>query len=201
MLEPARDLGLEHEPVTALRVVGPLGLDLLERHFTVKFLIHGHGVQAQAAVGVRPADPEPCRGRSWPNTHAPGRGRLGMKALLVDGSICGDLESCQADVQIGISYLPEPLTDRSRDREDHQAPFEALAALLELPPHQAVEQGQVGFDQGTALEEDLRQRPGSVLLPALKSRDQVALIDQSVLQRQDAEDQVAVGVTHGPILF
>ena len=59
MLQPAGDLGLDHEPLAAGRVVGVVVEDLLERDLAVQLAVECHEDGAQAAAGVGPQDAEP----------------------------------------------------------------------------------------------------------------------------------------------
>ena len=60
MLQPAGDLGLEQEAGAAGRVVGVLGLDLLERDLAVQLRIHRDEYHADPAPGVVPQETEPA---------------------------------------------------------------------------------------------------------------------------------------------
>ena len=53
MLEPAGDLGLDQEALSARRVVSVVVEDLLERDLAVELGVHGneHGTEAAAGVG------------------------------------------------------------------------------------------------------------------------------------------------------
>ena len=59
VLEPAGDLGLDHEPLAAGRVVGVLLEDLLEGDLAVQLGVERHEHGPQAAPRMRPQDPEP----------------------------------------------------------------------------------------------------------------------------------------------
>ena len=61
-------------------------------------------------------------------------------------------------------------------------------------------QGDQGLDRGTLLgvevaagDEVVGQGPGLVAGPGLEGGDELALVDQAVLQGEQAEEQVAVG--------
>ena len=56
MLQPAGDLGLDQEPLTADRVVGVVVEDLLERHFAIQLGVERDEHGAQPAPGMRPED-------------------------------------------------------------------------------------------------------------------------------------------------
>ena len=53
MLQPAGDLGLQHEPPRLTASSACFLLDLLERDLAMQFLILGHEDLAQAAFGMR----------------------------------------------------------------------------------------------------------------------------------------------------
>jgi hypothetical protein len=65
------------------------------------------------------------------------------------------------------------------------------AMLLEVKRHHPLDaRALIGIDV-TAGEKVLRQWPRSVARPGLKPRHELRLVDQAVLQRQNAEQQVA----------
>jgi hypothetical protein len=68
------------------------------------------------------------------------------------------------------------------------------AVLLEVARHQRLDDGPVLRVEVAAGEEVLGQGPGTVAGPGLEGGDELALVDQAVLERQQAEEQVAVGV-------
>ena len=59
MLEPAGHLGFQHEPGATVGIVGAFGLDLLQGHLALELRIECDRDLADAALGVRPDDPEP----------------------------------------------------------------------------------------------------------------------------------------------
>ena len=69
--------------------------------------------------------------------------------------------------------------------------------LLDVAPDQTVEHRPIILGQRPALDQDLGHRARPFLRPALKGGDQVGLLDQAVLQGEDAEEQVPVGFDCG----
>ena len=65
--------------------------------------------------------------------------------------------------------------------------------LLNVAQHQPLEHGPIILGERTALDHDPGHRPRPLFRPALKRGDEVGLIDQPVLQRQDAEQEVSLG--------
>src|SRR5262249_2690935 len=77
-----------------------------------------------------------------------------------------------------------------------QAALGVLAVLFQMPPHHRVEQFAVGRGEGALVEQDLPQRFGLVQDPGVHGGDQGVAADEVHLQRQDAEQKVAV-TAHG----
>src|SRR5262249_45392580 len=71
MLQFPGDLGFEHEPGPAPRIIGIPVLDLLQRHLAAQLLVAGQVDLTESPLGVRPKDLEP----------KPGSGRGPCRAL------------------------------------------------------------------------------------------------------------------------
>ncbi len=187
MLQPAGDLGLPQEPSPADGVVGVVGLDLLEGDLAVQLRVQRHEDRADPAPGMMPDELEP----------APVRRRLAQGEAGVAG-IVGAERGTDADRQgahirrIGIADRPESYGGRVLP-----AALGLAAALLEVTPDEAVEHRPIIRAQGAAIHQDLAHRPRPLLRPALEAGDQIGLLDQAVLKREDAEEQVAFGFDFG----
>ena len=89
-----------------------------------------------------------------------------------------------------------------RDRSSRTGPIELrrrqallgviaveLEVLLDQPGHERVPAGR----EGAALQEDPVQRPGAIDVPSIEGTDQGLAVDEIDLERQQAEEQVAIG--------
>ena len=79
-----------------------------------------------------------------------------------------------------------------------QTPLDIATMLLEMTPHQTFQHGAVLHRERTTVHEELGQPAGLVPGPTLKGIQQVGLVDQTDLKRQDAEEQVRVQVGSVP---
>ncbi len=98
VLEPAGDLRLEQEPLTAGGIVGVRIEDLLERHLAVELAVEGHEHCSQAAAGVGPQHTEPSA--------LTGGGGNGVGARAVNVAVVsravpgGHMAECRRDVWV-----------------------------------------------------------------------------------------------------
>ena len=152
---------------------------------------------AEAPLGVRPEDAEP-RGPAAPSRNAPSapirlgrrgagrwstgrarrRDRRRRRPRLAWTSVSGTCSSASRAVPSGA--------------ERREAPLRVAAVLLDVAVDQRLEQGPARRVQGAALDEDLAERPVLLQGPGVHRRDQGVAGDEVHLQRQDAEEEVAV---------
>ena len=96
-------------------------------------------------------------------------------------------------VDVGVADAGQALAGRAAGRDGGQALLHVAAVLLEVPCHQGLDGGPVVGVEVAAGDEVVGQGAGLVEGPGLEGGDELALVDQAVLQRQQAEEQVAVG--------
>ena len=68
--------------------------------------------------------------------------------------------------------------------------------LLEVPRDESLDRNSVVAVEVAAGDEMIGHRPGLVAGPGLEGGDELALVDQAVLQREQAEEEIAVGAGH-----
>ena len=206
VLQPAGDLGLDQEARPAGRVIGVLGLNLLERDLAVQLRISGHEHVADASPSVMPQEPK----------SAPFRGRLtniGASAYLM-----GIEEDCNPRPTV----KSPPLTTSPKSRKGNgwrpSRPFSRLDDLWASWKSSPIkgEEGSSGarstftlprrcggsvhheatlfLAECSLLDQDPGHRPGILLRPAPDRRDQVGELDQAALKGLDTEEQVAIGL-------
>ena len=187
VLQPAGDLGLEQEAGAADRVVGVLVEDLLERHLAVQLGVQGDEDGAQAAPGVGPEDAEPL---------AVGGGRAdGVAGGAVGVGVGRTAEPSWARV-CSISGSPSAARLSRVERPAGMAArlFSASPpCFFRCRPTSASTAARCVGVEVAAGDEVVGQRPGLVAGPGLEGGDELVLVDQAVLQGEQAEEQVAVG--------
>ena len=164
--------------------------DLLEGHLAVQLGVEGHEDGAQAALGVGPEDAEPL---------AVGGGRADGVAGGAVGVAVGvgraEAEPTWARVasRSGSPSRGQALAGGAAGGDGGQALLGVAAVLLEVAGHQGLDGGSVVGVEVAAADEVVGQGAGLVERPGLEGGDELALVDQAVLQGQQAEEQVAVG--------
>ena len=119
-----------------------------------------------------------------------------------DGAIRVIVRACRGDVgqaglEIGIGDPGEVLSHRADGAEVLQALLGIATELLQVLGDEGLQQVVlVGF-QGAAVAEDLAEGDGTVVHPATEGVEQGVAVDEVVLEGQQAEEQVAVGVDVG----
>jgi hypothetical protein len=101
---------------------------------------------------------------------------------------------CQARLDVAITQPLEVVVDQGDGRARRQALLWVVSVQLEVLVDQGFEQGQsLGWKMSLRLE-NLAQRLRLVRRPAVEGGDQLPPVDEVQLQRQDAQQQVAIGV-------
>ena len=194
MLQPAGDLGLEQEPLAADRVVGVVVEDLLQRHLAVQLAVEGDEDGAQAAPGVGPEDAEPLAVGRWPCRRRSWRcGRRRRRRSVEAGADVGERGRRCRGRRAG-----QALAGGAAGGEGGQALLGVAAVLLEVRGDQGLDGGPLVGVEVAAGDQVVGQRPGLVAGPGLEGGDELGLVDQAVLQGEQAEEQVAVG-GHGGV--
>jgi hypothetical protein len=174
-------------------VVGVAVLNLLERHFAAQLLVVGHKHFAQAAAGVRTQDAEPQAAGSG-RAHAGGAG--GKRVVVVPD---GGRDVGQAGLQVGVDDLLQLVADRGQRADGGQALLGIVVVPGQVPRDQGGQQLVLLGRERLVVEQDLADGPRLIEHPVIEGAEQLAAVDEVVLQGQDAEQQVAVAgsVGHG----
>jgi hypothetical protein len=193
VLQPAGDLGFHEEPLPAGRVVGVLVEDLLESDLAVQFLIQRHEHRPEPAAGVRPEDAEP-------------QAVAGRRADGVGGREVGIARRCRAvpgghmaerPLDIRVAEPGQTFARRLAGRHSGEAFFD-VAVLLDVQGDHRVQAGAGVNVEVTPGDELVGQALGLVAGPGLEGKDELALVDQAVLKREQSEQEMAVrGGGHG----
>ena len=189
MLEIARDLGLQQEPLAANPVVGMSLEDLLERDLSIELAIEGDKDDAQAPFGMRAKDLKPLtvgRGRA----HRDRGGAPGIAVRLGVAQAAGDV--AESGLKIGIGEACQGMMHGSTGGDGSQAPFRLAAMLFQVPLDQSLDSRAILCIETAALDKLVGQQPALGTGPGLEARDELALVDQAVLQSEQSKQQVAV---------
>ena len=185
VLQAADDLGLQQEAGPAEGVVGVVVEDLLQRHLSVQLAVHRHEDGAQAAPGVGPEDAEPL---------AVGGGRAdGVVGRAVGVGI-------GIGVEVGQGSLDRGIAQAASDSRVERPAGMAARLFAASPPWASRWIAAIASTAGRCADlevpqrdEVVGQRPGPVAGPGLEGGDEPGLVDQAVLQRDEAEEEVSVG--------
>ena len=188
VLEAAGDLGLDQEAESTDGVVGVVVEDLLECDLAVELGIERDEDGAQAAPGMRPQDAEPLSvggGRA----HGIAAGALGVVAVAGRGLRRADVPEGRLD--LGAAGAREALASRASDGQDGEALAGVAAERLDVQVGDGLDGGAARGIEVAEVDEVVGQ--GSVLVasPGGEGREQRPLVDQAVLEGQQAEEQVA----------
>ena len=189
VLQPAGDLGLEQEPLAAGRVVGVVVEDLLERHLAVQLGVEGHEHGPQAAPGVRPEHAEPL---AVAGGRADGVGCRAVGIAVLGRAVCrGDVAERRLDVRVADPR--QALARRLAGRDRGQALLHVAAVGFQVNRGQRLQQRPLGGGQVAAGFQVVGQAPGLVERPGLEGGHELALVDEPVLEREQSEEEMAVG--------
>jgi hypothetical protein len=194
VLQLAVDLRLQQEAAAAARVVGVGPLDLLEGHLPAQFPVLGHEDLPRAAPGVRPQHPEAHRAAQRrvvvaEVVHRAGAGGRG-------GGRDDRADVGEAGVEFGVGQPVQLGTHRvggAPGGQGRQAALGVAAVLAQVLLDQGVQHGPLVLRQGGLALEDVAQGLAFVQDPGVHAGDELVAADEVQLQRQDAEQQVAVG--------
>jgi hypothetical protein len=167
--------------------------DLLERDLAVQLFIEGHENGAQTALRMRPEHSIALR-RMRRRAGGKGYGCLDARR-----EIGGDT-ACERSIQLRIADRSQP----GMGRRPHANGSETLLHISAVTSNVARDQGfyepAVRGLEVMPSREMFRQRLRLIAAPRLERREELVLIDDPVLERENSEQQVAFGVSsHGVI--
>ena len=197
MLEPAGDLGFENEPGAAGGIVGVMVEDLLEGDLTVELGVECDEDRSQpsASVGPQHAKPLAVAGGS---AHR-GRG-IGVDGIVRRGRMRARADVADGGVDVGIAHRDEAGHHRPWSRDGGEALFDVIAMPFQVLGDETFQDRPIVGVDGSLVEEDLGDRSILVAGPGVERGDERGLVDHAVLQREQAEEEVAVsGNGHGVV--
>src|SRR5205814_5833819 len=92
-----------------------------------------------------------------------------------------------------VANLVEALAGGTTGGDGGQAPLDIASVLLDVQGGQRLDGGPMSGVEITTADQEIREQPGLVEAPGLERSNELALVDQPVLQRKQAEEQIAVG--------
>ena len=107
----------------------------------------------------------------------------------------------QHGLEFGVGDVFQVVTDRPESTHGRQAFLDIAAMSRQVLVDQLLQEIMSRQGQGLLLDQDPAQRLGFLQDPGVHRRDQGVASHEVHLHGQDAEEQVAVGVTHGRGLF
>ena len=98
----------------------------------------------------------------------------------------------QTHLDVGIGNVGQTRASGAAGRDGGQAFLGVAAVFLEVACHKGIDNGPIVSIEVATSDEVVGQRPGLVERPGLEGGHQLDLGNQAVLQRKQAEEQVAV---------
>ena len=168
--------------------------DLLQRHLAMQFFVQCHKYGAQPSLGVRSQHAEPLAvtgGRA----DAKAGGSIVLAAGLARGRSGAD--TGEGPLDVGVADAGEALARRAAGADGGQALLGAAAMLLEVPGDEDFDGTAIVGIKHAAIDQVPRDRPSLVATPDPEGVDELILVDQPILQRQQSKKKVAVGTRLG----
>ena len=116
---------------------------------------------------------------------------MAVRSAILAGLGRGRAEVGEGGLEVGVADPGQALAGRAAGGDGRQALFDVAAVLLEVPRDQRLDRSRLLGVEVAAGDEVLGQGPGLVAGPGLEGGDELALVDQAVLQGEQAEEQVS----------
>ncbi len=192
MLQSAGDLGLQEEAGAAVGVVGVVVEDLLQRDLAMQLGVECHEDGAEAAPGVGPEHAEPQAVGGGGADGVAGGAVVGIGPAVMGRGLRG-AEVTEDGLDLGVVQSGQALAGGGPGGDGGQALLGVVAVLHEMTAHQGIDGGAVVGVQVAPAGQVLGQAPRPVESPRLEGSDQLRLVDQSHLEGDEAEEEMAVG--------
>ena len=101
------------------------------------------------------------------------------------------------DRQLGVAQGSKLLASAATGRDRGQALLGVAAMLLDVHGRHCRDRCSAVGVQATPVAQVIRQGPGLFVRPGLERRDELSLIDQADLQRDQPKQEIMVGTCHG----
>ena len=183
VLQTPGDFGFHQKPLSAFRLRGEPRLDFLQRDLTVQLCVQGDRNLAESSPGMGPQDTETRAG--LPSTSAHTRGwfaRLDMRGR------------CAVQRRIHLVVLNRVKFSLQGGNRTHgrQALFRIAPVHFKVLRHHG-DQKLVGvLSQRSARQQEVLEPCLLIQQPRLHRRDQLVAVDEVHLQRENADQQIAI---------
>ena len=148
---------------------------------------HEDSTESAAGMGAEDAEPQAVGGDGADGVVG---GAVGVFAVRD----AGRAELGERGLDVGIADSGQMLAGGTARVDGRQALFGIAAMLLEVARDQSLNRNSVIGIEIAAGHEMIGQRAALVAGPSLEGGDELTLVDQANLQREQAEEQVARGV-------
>ena len=169
-------------------IVGVMIEDLLERDLAVQLAVEGHenGPESPLGMGTQHAKPQTLGGGD------PDGERAGSVVIAVNSRLCARPDQRDGRVDRGIADREQAPFGRSSDLECGKAFLWAVAVPPEVMGSEGFEQVALRRLEQTLINQKVGDRTRSIASPRAECGDQNFLVDQAVLQGQQADEQISV---------
>jgi hypothetical protein len=97
----------------------------------------------------------------------------------------------EGDLNVGVADAGQALARGAARVDGRQTSFRVAVMLLEVPCDQSLNGKSVLAVEVATGYEEIGHRSGFVAGPSLEGGDELALVDQAILQGEEAEKQIA----------
>ena len=152
-----------------------------------------------SATKTAPSPPRACGRRTrnrWPSVVGRADGvasRCGRDRPRRRSSRAAEADMGERRLDLGVAEPGQALAGRPAGGDGGQALLDVAAVLLEVQGDDRFEAGAGVGVEVAAGDEVVGQAPGLVAGPGLEGGDELALVDQAVLKREQSEEEMAVG--------
>ena len=165
--------------------------DLLQRHLAVQLAVHRDEDGPQAAAGMRAEHAEPL---AVAGGGADGVGSGAVEVGVGLGGTRAGADVGQGGVDLRVAESGQLIAGGAADGDRRQTVLGVATMLLQVQRDHRLDAGSLLGVEVTMADEVNRQRSALIAGPRLKGGHELHLIDQAVLEREQAEEQVARGV-------
>ena len=173
-----------------LGVVGVVVEDLLERDLAVQLGIERHENRAEAPARVRP---EHAESLAVAGGRSDGIRRRAVAIAAIGQGTCRP-NMAESRLNIGVADPRQALLRRFAGGDGGEALVDVAAVGFQMKRGQPLEQRPAGSREIASTFQVIGQAPGFVERPGLERRNELDLVDDTVLEREEqSEEEMAIG--------
>ena len=171
-------------------VVGVTVEDLLERHLAIQLGVERDEHGSQSAPGMRSKHAEPL---AVAGSRADGIGCRAFGVISVVGRAVRRAGGVERRVDLRAANPSQALSRRLAGRDGGHAFLHVAAVGVQVDLDKPFQQHSLGPVQVTARFQVVGQTVRLIQRPDLKCGHELALVDDPILQREQSEEEMAVG--------